>query len=1855
MKTRRSVLSISLLPGHPLTNNSTTPPTHIYAFGVNRLGDTTGFSAANWAAIPTGDQPTSASDFPGNAFPSGKISFAAGESAKTITIKVRTPVTGGTNETFAITLSNPIGAGIATGTASSGGSLDDNSRSGFDSQLFNSTQSVILFSTLAIKAGQANRAEGSSGGLTPYTFTITRSGNTAGTSQVNWGVTGSGTSPANAADFQGGILPSGTVSFAAGETSKTITVNVNADQTVEANETFAVTLSSPRGAAISTAQAVGSIRNDDTTLRIRATNANQLEGSSGGLTPYTFTIARSGNTAGTSQVNWKVTGTGASPANAADFQGGVLPSGTITFAAGETSKTITVNVNADQAVEANETFAVTLSSPVDATISVASATGTIQSDDFGLSNRQERLLQTGRWLESLDPRVQAAISTYQSPERLAATDPKTVANWVIGGENSNKASRFEAFAKANGLKPKQDLSVVYNLPGISFWAIEAGSASSFAALKKQADAEGLSLWYELRPDNQEDGPINLAEIEEPAFTGTVTVNGRNASLIHLLGSDLSNPTSPNYGINAVDAWQRAGGEGVVVSVKDSPFDLFHTDLVGQLFDRNIDITGDGISDFSDLTPALSPNGVPDIFESEGITIPGGDPSWVVNGGGPSQEHGTAVAGIIAAEIDGSQSVGVAPQVKWIPDVGFNTDFSLATRNLAQIINNSWGASRSRGIVVPSPTELQNWRNAWENSANHPAISQLVNSAGNGRNLWQNVNTRGFNRFRQVISVAAAQRRGDIEGYSTPGATVLVAAPVNSNLGFNTLTSDVSDDPARADDNRGYRNGNLTEGFNGTSAAAPMVSGVIALMLEVNPALTRRDIQHILIRTAQKNRLTDSNDDGELDAVIAGGTTELRTSFTATQDTDLDGAADPYNTGWFRNGAGHWVSDSFGFGIVDAGAAVELARDWNPAREELQLTSNRILTGSAATADNGTLGGLNSLSSLGGWDISSNLKVEWAEVELDLDIDRITELMLVLVSPSGTRSVLLNPGGTGTDSLSFTGTRTLISNQFWDESARGTWSLEAIDVVNNSNVQTIANATLNLYGTCSKASPLTISSYEELATESNLETSKQILTDRFLTSGGASTGQYEVISSSAIGANSSWGIFADGSASNLNVDRGLIFTSGKAKDALGPNKAEDTTTSHGLNGSWITDQLVAGSTFDASGIEVIFKAASDINLQWNFQFGSEEFQEWAGSQFNDAAGIFIAEVTEKNAAAVKAGQPYSGLINLTRQAYLDDGSIGTTGGPSVNSLDRGKLPVFTNSICGELGWEYDGGTGPRLHSQVAQLRAGKTYVLTAIAADTADRLYDSGLIFGESTVPHVLVRSTTNRVLEDGNANLEFLFERTGPLADALTINYTVGGTATLGSDYSGIATTGTIKSLTFAPDSSTATLIINPTSDNIVEPDETVSIALASGNGYNVATQTAVNGTIANDDASLAIRAASASKVEGSGGGLTAYTFTVARSGATTGNSTVAWSVAGSGSIAASAADFPRGVFPSGSLSFTAGESTKTITVNVNADSTVESNESFAVTLANPVGATITTATATGTIRNDDGISLAITPVSASRVEGHLGSATPYTFAVTRAGNTTGTSSAQWAVAGTGLFPAGVSDFQGGVFPSGTVSFAAGETSKFITVNVRPDLAAESSETFRIGLSNPTGGTITTSTATGTIINDDIEGTPRVDVLIGTSLNDFINGRASGDNLTGGDSADIFGFNIGESTVVSPDRITDFTFGSDKIKLLSSNGSLLSAPTAFTRAADNATATSITGLASAVFADANGALGGNQPLGANQAGFVVSTNRAIAGRYIFINDSIAALSSIADTAINITGNSGTLPPFGASLPSTVFV
>jgi hypothetical protein len=283
-------------------------------------------------------------------------------------------------------------------------------------------------------------------------------------------------------------------------------------------------------------------------------------------------------------------------------------------------------------------------------------------------------------------------------------------------------------------------------------------------------------------------------------------------------------------------------------------------------------------------------------------------------------------------------------------------------------------------------------------------------------------------------------------------------------------------------------------------------------------------------------------------------------------------------------------------------------------------------------------------------------------------------------------------------------------------------------------------------------------------------------------------------------------------------------------------------------------------------------------------------------------------------------------------------------------------------------------------------------------------------------------------------------------------------------------------------------------------------------------------------------------------------------------------------------------------------------------------------------------------------ITLTVSPVSVAE-----NGSTNLIFTFSRTGATTSSLKVNYTVAGTAT--RGV-DYTGIAATPATksITFAANSSTATATVDPTPDTTPESNETVALTLATGSGYTIgTTSAVVSTINNDDFIGTASNNDLIGTIAADYIDGLAGADTLTGNAGADRFAFRFSHSSLTAPDRITDFAFDSDKITLVSSTGSTLRFPTAFSRAADNPSVTTLLQLATTVFTDANGALGNNQPLAANAAVLVRATNPAIAGTYLLINDNTAALNSSNDLLINLTGHSGTLPSLGTIAPNLLFV
>ena len=283
----------------------------------------------------------------------GTLSFAAGETSKTVAVTINGDVLNEANETFAVNLSAPTNATIGDGQGTGTITNDDDRPS--------------------LSVNDVSGAEGNSGTST-LSFTVSLSAASGQTVTVAY-ATANGTANAGS-DY---VAASGTLSFAAGETSKTVAVAINGDLTSEANETFTLNLSSPVNAILADGQGLGTITNDDAQATLSINDVSVAEGNSE-TRNLTFTVSLSAASTQTITVAWATangTATAGSDYNAAN--------GTLSFSAGQTSKTVSVAIRGDRTVEPDETFFVNLSNANNATIADGQGIGTIANDDGGSS------------------------------------------------------------------------------------------------------------------------------------------------------------------------------------------------------------------------------------------------------------------------------------------------------------------------------------------------------------------------------------------------------------------------------------------------------------------------------------------------------------------------------------------------------------------------------------------------------------------------------------------------------------------------------------------------------------------------------------------------------------------------------------------------------------------------------------------------------------------------------------------------------------------------------------------------------------------------------------------------------------------------------------------------------------------------------------------------------------------------------------------------------------------------------------------------------------------------------------------------------------------------------------------------------------------------------------------------------------------------------------------------------------------------------------------------------------------------------------------------------------------------------
>ena len=324
------------------------------------------------------------------------------------------------------------------------------------------------------------------------------------------------------------------------------------------------------------------------------------------------------------------------------------------------------------------------------------------------------------------------------------------------------------------------------------------------------------------------------------------------------------------------------GEGIRVAVLDDGLEVTHEDLWPNI------VTGSRNYRTEAGMIGLSVTSGGKVAGLEGFPMPCSS----------DDTHGTSVAGLIAArDGNGTGVSGVAPRAQL---VGFNilaSGFVADTLDALShdldrnhVYNNSWGATDNGHLATPEP----NWssyndtlRNGLKTGRNGLGAIYVF-SGGNGAIQTDYSSLDGGVSAMGIVNVCATNAMGKRAPYSERGANLTVCAP----------SADATDDQQPEVTTTSVRN-DYTHTFNGTSASAPMVSGVIALMLQANPKLTWRDVPLILARTARK---VDEQD---------GGWRDYRSPLGYAQG---------------RYDVLHY-SHHYGFGVANADAAVQLARTW----------------------------------------------------------------------------------------------------------------------------------------------------------------------------------------------------------------------------------------------------------------------------------------------------------------------------------------------------------------------------------------------------------------------------------------------------------------------------------------------------------------------------------------------------------------------------------------------------------------------------------------------------------------------------------------------------------------------------------------------------------------------------------------------------------------------------------------------------------------------------------------------------------------------------------------------------------------
>ncbi|NXP23305.1 FURIN protein, partial [Scytalopus superciliaris] len=387
-------------------------------------------------------------------------------------------------------------------------------------------------------------------------------------------------------------------------------------------------------------------------------------------------------------------------------------------------------------------------------------------------------------------------------------------------------------------------------------------------------------------------------------------------------------------------------------------------------------------------------------------------------------HGTRCAGEVAAVANnGICGVGVAYNAR-IGGVrmldGEVTDaveaHSLGLNpNHIHIYSASWGPEDD-GKTVDGPARLAEeafFRGVSQGRGGLGSI--FVWASGNGGREHDSCNCDGYTNSIYTLSISSTTQYGNVPWYSEACSSTLATTYSSGNQNEKQIvTTDLRQ--------------KCTELHTGTSASAPLAAGIIALALEANKNLTWRDMQHLVVQTSKPAHL-NAND-------------------------------------WITNGVGRKVSHSYGYGLLDAGAMVSLAKNWTTVGPQRKcvidiLTEPRDIGKRLEVRRkvDACLGKANYIS-----------RLEHAQARLTLSYNRRGDLAIHLVSPMGTRSTLLaaRPHDFSADGFN---DWAFMTTHSWDEDPSGEWVLEIENTSDANNYGTLTKFTLVLYGTATDSPSL----------------------------------------------------------------------------------------------------------------------------------------------------------------------------------------------------------------------------------------------------------------------------------------------------------------------------------------------------------------------------------------------------------------------------------------------------------------------------------------------------------------------------------------------------------------------------------------------------------------------------------------------------------------------------------------------------------------------------------------------------------------------------------------------------------------